>query len=136
MHDDRIALADCLQVIAGLTTRDHEVFRGDLEPVDIGLVVEHVLKMVRSQPETKTEEWICHVIKSLQLTAGDNQPPAVIDQLRGFTTDILAGLRRHTDKTGALAGRMTGTGIVGRFAVIMPTADIDPGTMYQVGLGN
>jgi hypothetical protein len=62
---------------------------------------------------------------SLQLTAGDHKPPAVIDQLRRFTTDILASLRRHTDKTGTFAGGMAGTGIVRRFAVIMPTADID-----------
>ena len=125
MHDQRVTLTDGLQVVARLAARDHEVLGGDLEPVDIGLVLEDVLEMVRAQSETEAEERICHIINDLQCTAGDWQSPAVCNRSGHFTTDILAGLFRCSDKTGALAGRLAGTGIVGRFAVIVPTANID-----------
>ena len=48
MHDDWVLLRDLLQDVTRFALRIHIVFRDDFEPVDVGMLLEYVLKVRRS----------------------------------------------------------------------------------------
>jgi len=57
MHDHRVVLADCIEVVKRLATVDHVVLADDFEPVDVlRLAFENVLVVLRAQPQAEAEK--------------------------------------------------------------------------------
>src|SRR5262245_20797313 len=55
MHDDRVALGDLLEDIAGAPLRIDEILGDDLEPVDCRPLAEDVREMDRAEADAETE---------------------------------------------------------------------------------
>ena len=55
MHHDRISLGDLIEHIARPAAGIHVVFRNDLEPIDIRLMLENMRKMNGAQPNPQPE---------------------------------------------------------------------------------
>ncbi len=58
MHDHWVSLGELFENVPRSTTRVHEVFGDDLEPIDLRLVAKNVWKMYRSQANPKPEVWM------------------------------------------------------------------------------
>ncbi len=57
MHHERIARANALEDFERTPSRDHEVFRKNLEPVDLRMIFEDVQIVVAPQPDAESEKW-------------------------------------------------------------------------------
>jgi len=55
VHDDAIALGDLFKDVPRPALRVHEVLGNDLEPIDLGLLVEDVREMHGAQADAKAE---------------------------------------------------------------------------------
>src|SRR5205085_10146538 len=55
VQDDRVALRDLLEHVAGPPLRVHEVLADDLEPVHLGLVLEDVVEVDRAEADAEAE---------------------------------------------------------------------------------